>query len=112
MLPRLKKRAEFLTVSRSGLKVITRGVIIQALFRESGPLRLGFTVSNKTAGGSVPRNRIKRRLKAAAEAALSAHATLAADFVLIGRAEALTRDFTELKGDISYAIKKMLTKKC
>jgi ribonuclease P protein component len=65
-------------------------------------LRLGFTASKKI-GNAVTRNRAKRRLKAAAYAALPLLGRPHHDYVLIARAGILTRDFKALKGDIAEA---------
>ena len=75
-----------------------------ALQKESaaeGP-RIGFTVTRKT-GGSVERNRIRRRLKEALRAAGPLEARADCDYVLVARREALTRDFAALVADLRSA---------
>ena len=65
---RLKRRAEFLRVAAKGAKSAMPGLVLQARRRDdSGPARLGFTVTKKV-GGAVVRNRVRRRLKEAARA--------------------------------------------
>ena len=59
---RLRKRSDFLVAADRG-KVPTAGFVLQARARaESGPIRIGFTVSRKV-GNAVERNRARRRLK-------------------------------------------------
>ena len=68
-------------------------------------LRAGFTVTKKI-GNAVVRNRLKRRLRAAARAVLPGAGVPHADHVLIGRTEGLTRDFAVLKADLAKALAK------
>jgi ribonuclease P protein component len=56
---RLLKRSEFIKLSDSGQRLITRLFIVLAAPAESGGSRIGITVSRKV-GGAVQRNRIKR----------------------------------------------------
>jgi ribonuclease P protein component len=65
--------------------------------------RVGFTVTKKV-GNAVERNRIKRRLRAAAREILPAQARCGYDFVLIGRKGTLTRPFADLKSDLVQAL--------
>ena len=67
-------------------------------------LRFGFTVT-KRVGHAVERNRIKRRLRAAALDAGRDHAEMPADVVVIGRREALSADYDALVGDIRRALR-------
>jgi ribonuclease P protein component len=101
----LKKRAEFLRV-RGGARSATPAFVMEAKPRpEDGPSagpRFGFTVT-KALGAAVIRNRIRRRLKAAV-AALAEHCARAGhDYVLIARAPALKRPFSDLKKDLERA---------
>jgi len=59
---RLRRSREYLRVRRAGRKIQTPNFIIYCLVRDSGPTRLGLTVSRKV-GGAVQRNRVKRRLR-------------------------------------------------
>ena len=52
------------------------------------------------------RNRLKRRLRAAARAVLPGSGIAHADHVLIGRSEGLTRDFAALTADLAKALAK------
>ena len=108
---RLRKRADFLRVAASGRKWAAPGVIVQAdrMPPEDAlaiDVRVGFTVTRKV-GGSVIRNRARRRLRAAATAAMAAGGYAGFDVVLIGRAATLTRPFPALVGDVAAALRKL-----
>ena len=60
-MERLRQRADFLAAA-TGIKVPTAAFVLQSVRRgESGPVRVGFTVSKKV-GNAVERNRVRRRL--------------------------------------------------
>ena len=104
-MERLKKRRDYLAAAR-GLKVVRKAFILQSRRREdtgedTGPARFGFTVTRRTARNAVDRNRIRRRLKAAA--LLTAPAA-GRDLVLIGRRTALSVPFGDLVADLETAI--------
>lgn len=68
-------------------------------------MRVGYTVTRKI-GNAVVRNRIKRRFRALAQEVLPASGVAGADHVLIGRSEGLTREFAQLKADLTRALTK------
>lgn len=108
-LPRLKRRREFLTVAGSGRKAVAPGLILQAsgqAAEAADGLRVGFTASRKV-GNAVARNRARRRLRAASETVLRAHAATGHDYVVIARATTLTRPYAELLGDLTGALKRL-----
>ena len=118
--PRLKKRGDFLRLARVGSKFAAPGLVLQASptppepavsaeIRNStlaSPARIGYTVTRKV-GNAVIRNRARRRLKAAADLVMPAHAAAGTDFVIIGRAGTLTRPFGALVGDLETALRKL-----
>ncbi len=58
----LRQRADFLAAA-GGIKVPAATFVLQARDRrEPGPVRVGFTVSEKV-GNAVERNRVRRRLR-------------------------------------------------
>ena len=105
-MERLRKRSDFLAAATGG-KVPTAGFVLQARARaESGPVRIGFTVSRKV-GHAVERNRVRRRLKeivrlSAATGLLSGH-----DYVLIGRRAALSLPFDQITEDFKRALRRL-----
>lgn len=105
---RLKHRRDFLRVAREGRKWAAPGLVLQACARgvTSGPEpRVGFTASRKV-GNAVARNRAKRRLRAAADAVIGAHAAPGHDYVLIARAATVRRPFAALLRDLETALKR------
>ena len=82
------------------------GLVLQALRRDdSGPARLGFTVTKKV-GNAVIRNRTRRRLRAAARFVLAEHPVGGFDLLLIGRAATRDRAFPALQEDLRRALAK------
>ena len=69
-------------------------------------LGIGYTVSKKV-GNAVTRNRMKRRFRELARAALPQAGIAGADHVLIGRAGGVERDFAALKRELSAALTKL-----
>jgi ribonuclease P protein component len=101
---KLTKRAEFLHVAAKGRKVPVTGLVLQVLARQdTGPVRLGFTVTKKV-GNSVVRNRTKRRLREAARLLLRETPVAGADLVLIGRDKTRGRRFSLLVEDLRQAL--------
>ncbi len=103
----LKNRADFLTLNRKGRKWTAHGLVLQALPNELGQMRVGYTVTKKTEMSAVKRNRIKRRLRAAAAAVLPAYAVPGHDYVLIGRSMSSTRPYDALCNDLKWCLEKL-----
>ncbi len=114
MVGRLKRRSEFLRVARARRNWAAPGLILQAAPSEAedpeaapvAAMRIGFTASKKV-GGSVERNRAKRRLRAVAQRILPDTAMPGFDYVLIARAATLTRPADRLSADLETALKKL-----
>ncbi|MBN06248.1 MAG: ribonuclease P protein component [Rhodospirillaceae bacterium] len=113
----LKKRRQFLQVAASHRKWVTPGFVLQLSVRGAirsatrddqvlGSPRVGFTVT-KRVGNAVVRNKVKRRLRAAAAEVVPSHASAGNDYVLIGRKQALERPFQSLTSDLKWALRKL-----
>ena len=104
-MERLRKRSEFLRVSKTKEQWITPAFIIQIYQRApEGSSRYGITASRKV-GGAVERNRAKRRLRALIKEFLLQIARPGVDYVLIARKEILRRDFTLMEKELCHAVK-------
>lgn len=105
---RLKKRPEFLGAAR-GQRVGRSAFSLQANARDLEMPGIGFTVTKQT-GNSPQRNRIRRRLRAAAQACANGFEPQH-DYVLVGRREALSISYGQLVNDLAAAISKIHLKK-
>lgn len=106
-LPRLKRRGDFVRLSRAGKHAAAPGLVLQCAPRPAalppGPPRVGFTASRKV-GGAVTRNRARRRLRALADSLLPLRAAADKDYVLIARRATPRRPFAALAGDLERAL--------
>jgi ribonuclease P protein component len=104
---RLTKRPEFLAAA-AGRRFHTERLTLQGCLREPAEgfcgLRVGFTVT-KRVGHATERNRIKRRLRAAANDAGASYADTPLDVVVIGRREALSATYDVLLDDIDRGLR-------
>lgn len=106
-LLRLKTRPEYLRVAR-GRRYAAPGLVLQAKEQTPGThhgsqVGVGFTATKKT-GNAVARNRIKRRLRAAADQVLPGTAKPGFDYVLVGRAATFDRPWQSLLDDLGLAL--------
>jgi ribonuclease P protein component len=105
-MQRLRQRADFLAAA-AGVKVATRGFVVQMRDRrDSGPPRVGFTVSKKV-GNAVERNRIRRRLREIVRRTSAVAPRPGRDYVLIGRRAGLDAPFEGLVGDFASALQRL-----
>jgi ribonuclease P protein component len=105
-LERLKQRADFL-VAATGAKAPGAAFVLQARRRaETGPPRVGFTVSKKV-GNAVVRNRVRRRLRDIVRLSAAASLRSGHDYVLIGRRAALEWPFERLMREFDGALRRV-----
>lgn len=103
-IERLKVRADFLKAAKA--PSLSRGAVFMQLRPrgdESALIRVGFTASKKV-GGSVERNRAKRRLREAARLLLPLHGRPGCDYVFIARGGTRSRPWGRLLDDVKSAL--------
>ena len=101
ILRRLKRRSQFLRAAR-GNRAGRSAFGLQAIASEETEPGVGFTVTKKV-GNSPERNRMKRRLRAAA-AACARDFVPGHDYVLLARREALSQPFEKMVADLTSLI--------
>ena len=105
-MERLRQRADFLAVA-NGARVSSAAFALQARRRDDqGPIRVGFTVTKKN-GTAAERNRIRRRLRELVKRLDVISMRPHHDYVLVGRREALTRDFAVMLDDLRSALRRL-----
>jgi ribonuclease P protein component len=100
-LRRLKRRSQFLRAAR-GNRAGRSAFGLQTIAAPETDPGVGFTVTKKV-GNSPERNRMKRRLRAAA-AACARDFQPGHDYVLLARREALSLPFARMVADLSGLI--------
>jgi ribonuclease P protein component len=109
-MDRLRQRADFLAVA-DGARVNSAAFVLQGRRRDDlGPIRIGFTVTKKN-GTATERNRIRRRLRELVKRldddvdvmAMRPHH----DYVLVGRRDALYRNFATMLDDLRTALNRL-----
>ena len=109
-MDRLRQRADFLAVA-DGARVNSAAFVLQGRRRDDlGPIRIGFTVTKKN-GTATERNRIRRRLRELVKRldddvdvmAMRPHH----DYVLVGRRDALSRNFATMLDDLRTALNRL-----
>ena len=105
-MERLRQRADFVAAA-TGAKAPTAAFVLQARKRgDSGPIRVGFTVTKKV-GSAVERNRVRRRLKAVVSRSAAGRMRLGHDYVLVGRRAALELPFDRLVEEFNGALRRL-----
>lgn len=104
MLGVIQKRRDFLAM-RGAEKAHSASFLMLARANPENGLaaRLGLTVTKKL-GGAVVRNRIRRRLRAAAREVFPKTAMPGIDYVLIARNAAYDRNYSVLLDDMKRAL--------
>jgi ribonuclease P protein component len=105
-MERLRQRADFLAVA-NGARANGPAFVLQGRRRDDdGPIRVGFTVTKKN-GTATERNRIRRRLRELVKRLDVISMRPHHDYVLVGRRDALTRDFATMIDDLRSALRRL-----
>ena len=100
----IPSRAGFLAARHKGKKALARGLVIQAITRDSNDWRIGLTATKKI-GNAVTRNRARRRMRALARDYLSPLAKNGIDYVLIARQDTATANWQDMANGLQKAIR-------
>ena len=100
----IPSRAGFLAARSNGKKAVARGLVIQAVTRDSVDWRVGLTATKKI-GNAVTRNRARRRMRALARDHLSPLAKNGIDYVLIARHDTATANWQDMTSGLQKAIR-------
>lgn len=101
---RLKRGADFDRVFREGIAAGGPFFVVRAVPNDVGHPRWGLAVGRKALPNATDRNRVRRRLRAAADVSgVSAHA----DIVVVGRRHVLGARFEELRSELKRLCAKL-----
>lgn len=105
-MEQLKRRADFLAAA-AALRVPGNAFLLQGRDRKDrNSSRVGFTVTKKT-GNAVERNRIRRRLRAAAKSVMPRNGHEGFDYVLVARRPAISEPFDKMKHEMERALTRL-----
>lgn len=108
-LTHITKRRDFKAAAETGRRFRAFACTVQLRGRDAAQppdgagLRLGLTASRYT-GTATERNRIRRRLRAAAEQAYASSAAMQLDVVVVARRDVLTARFHRLVSDLARSL--------
>lgn len=108
-LGRLKKRSDFLRAGDKGQRWVSASMVVQIIPNDGLGRRFGITATKRLSKRAVDRNRVKRRLRAAACEILPQAMPDHHDVVLVGRAAALDNSFDDLRGDLRWCLRRLAT---
>lgn len=103
----IKKRQDFIRISKSQNKFITPNLILIVdktnIAATDNSLRVGFTVSKKI-GNAIKRNKVKRRLRAAAREIMPKIAKTSYDYIIIARSQTFYSKFQDILTDLTKSV--------
>ena len=100
LIKTIKKRIDFIKVSKEGRRFFAKGFILQKYKRslsnetKDNIARIGYTIT-KRIGGAVIRNKIKRRFRAIIKETLNSYLKKNHDYVIIANKKSLDMDYKE-----------------
>ncbi len=105
-MDRLKQRADFIAAAK-GARMASPAFVVQSRPRDdTGPVRVGFTVSKKV-GTATERNRVRRRLRELVKRLDAISMRPHHDYVVVGRRAALERDFGTMLEDLRSTLQRL-----
>ena len=105
-MDRLKKRADFIAAAQ-GPRIARPAFVVQSRLRDdTGPARIGFTVTRKV-GTATERNRVRRRLREMVRLAGVIAPPSPRDYVIVGRRAALDHEFSVMIEDFRSALMRL-----
>jgi ribonuclease P protein component len=105
-MDRLKKRADFIAAAQ-GPRIARPAFVVQSRLRDdTGPTRIGFTVTKKV-GTATERNRVRRRLREMVRLAGVIAPPSPRDYVIVGRRAALDHEFSVMIEDFRSALMRL-----
>jgi ribonuclease P protein component len=108
VLPKtIKKRAEFLRVSKEGVRIKTNSFIALCCKNNEKIPLVGYTASRKI-GKAVVRNKAKRRLRSLVRE-FEAKFNPGCSFVFIAKSGTAVARFSDLRSDFEYCLTKSRT---
>ncbi|MFA5087009.1 MAG: ribonuclease P protein component [Candidatus Paceibacterota bacterium] len=102
---RLKKKNDFERVFKQGNSARGSLLFLKILNNSKNVSRIGFVVSKKISNKAVVRNKVKRRLRAAAKEELKNYLP-GYDMVIVTLPAIKNADYKEIKKDVSLVFKK------
>jgi len=104
----IKKSSDFKLISRLGKKWVSKSFVMLVLKHKDpkSSSRLGLTVSRKV-GNAVVRNKVKRRFREIFKLCSESCNISGLDIVLIGRYSSPKREFSLIKDDFIWCLKKL-----
>lgn len=111
MYHRLKKRRDFVSISRDNVKFVTKNFIVLMKKKPENvsQARVG-VVASKKVGNAVKRNRAKRLLRHLSRCIFTVQGSELYDYVLIARFSILEASYDRMEQDMLHAIHFLIKK--
>lgn len=107
ILTSLKRRADFVNINKNGARWVTPNIVLQVRPNDGRGRRLGLTVSRRVSKKATKRNRVKRRLRAAARDLIARRGADNTDYVIIARNKMEDVSYRQLCSDLKWCLKRL-----